>query len=194
MLQQTQVNRVIPKYEGFVARFPTVQKLAAARLRDVLRAWVGLGYNSRGLRLWRCAKLIVERHAGVVPSDVAQLRALPGIGAYTAGAVASFAYGKPQAAIDTNVRRILRRALFGRQSVSAPALLRAAARVLPARAARRWSQALMDVAALHCRSSPRCQGCPLLASCRFAPRAARSLRRPWHSSAPSASALPSITA
>ncbi|MGI8737564.1 MAG: A/G-specific adenine glycosylase [Candidatus Eremiobacter antarcticus] len=185
MLQQTQVNRVIPKYERFLARFPTVHVLASARLRDVVRAWIGLGYNSRGLRLWRCAKIIAQRHGGVVPDDVEQLRALPGIGTYTACAIASFAYGKPHPAIDTNVRRVLSRVLFGRDSVSAAVLRRAAARVFPARAARRWCQALMDVAALHCRSSPRCEGCPALMTCRFAPKVARALpRRPSGSAAP----------
>ena len=121
MLQQTQVDRVVPKYRAFLARFPTLRALARAPLADVLRAWSGLGYNARAKRLWECAKVIVATHAARVPSDIETLRALPGIGPYTASAVASFAFDAREAVVDVNVRRVLSRSLLGRGTCDDPA-------------------------------------------------------------------------
>src|SRR5438477_10576463 len=109
MLQQTQVERVLPKYRAFVKRFPTFQRLAAASAADVLREWRGLGYNSRAVRLKRIAETVVKRFGGVMPHDAETLRALPGIGAYTAAALRAFAFECDDAAIDTNVRRVVHR-------------------------------------------------------------------------------------
>ncbi|MBM3947476.1 MAG: A/G-specific adenine glycosylase, partial [SAR202 cluster bacterium] len=109
MLQQTQVARVLPKYLEFVERFPTVRHLAGAPLAEVIRAWSPLGYNLRAVRLHRAAQLIVERHGGVVPREPAELRAIPGLGEYSAAAVACFAYEEPVGVVDTNVRRVLTR-------------------------------------------------------------------------------------
>src|SRR5205807_5872195 len=106
MLQQTQVERVIPKYRAFLKRFPSLSSLARAPLADVLRAWSGLGYNGRARRLWMCARTVVAEHGGRLPRDVAVLKTLPGIGRYTAGALASFAFGASAPAVDTNVRRV----------------------------------------------------------------------------------------
>jgi adenine-specific DNA glycosylase len=117
MLQQTQVQRVIPKYRAFLVRFPTLRALATASLADVLRMWSGLGYNVRAKRLWECAKFVVAHHGSRIPSDIETLRALPGIGRYTASAVASFAFGAHEAVADVNVRRVLARALLGRESI-----------------------------------------------------------------------------
>ncbi|HZZ66407.1 MAG TPA: A/G-specific adenine glycosylase, partial [Candidatus Baltobacteraceae bacterium] len=105
MLQQTQVDRVIPKYEAFIARFPDLASLAAASTGDILRLWQGLGYNSRAVRLKKLAEQVVQRHGGSMPSSEEDLRALSGVGPYTVAAVRAFAFDIPDAAIDTNVRR-----------------------------------------------------------------------------------------
>ncbi len=109
MLQQTVVKTVIPYFERFVSTFPSVKHLAQAEREDVLRLWAGLGYYSRARNLYACAQTVVERHAGRFPDEVEALRALPGIGAYTAGAIAAIAFGKPEAAIDGNVERVISR-------------------------------------------------------------------------------------
>ncbi|MBV8082093.1 MAG: A/G-specific adenine glycosylase, partial [Candidatus Eremiobacteraeota bacterium] len=165
MLQQTQVSRVIPKYREFLRRFPTVRALAAARLRDVLAVWSGLGYNRRAKHLWEAAKAIVARGCGL-PRAVDELRALPGIGRYTAGAVASFAFGAREAAVDTNVRRVLSRALRGVDRLADSQAWRCATAVLP-RDAARWNHALMDIGALYCRATPNCASCPLRRACKY---------------------------
>jgi A/G-specific adenine glycosylase len=188
MLQQTQVDRVVPKYREFLRRFPHARSLAAARFGDVLRAWIGLGYNGRALRLWRCARAIVREHHGRVPSDPRVLETLPGIGPYTAAAVASFAFGAQLVVIDTNVRRVLSRTLAARDAVPVPRLATLARAALPAKHGAQWAQALMDVGALFCRPAPRCQSCPAHAACAFALQgrapARSSLRRsqPYRSS------------
>ncbi|MDD5068787.1 MAG: A/G-specific adenine glycosylase [Candidatus Pacebacteria bacterium] len=105
MLQQTQVSRVIPKYESFTKRFPTVQKLAQANMGDVLKLWQGLGYNRRALNLKRAAEMVVRDFGGEVPNDLEKLDSLPGVGAATAGAVAAYAWNKPTLFIETNIRR-----------------------------------------------------------------------------------------
>ena len=113
MLQQTQVDRVIPAFERFVAQFPDFAVLAGASRADVVRAWRGLGYNSRAVRLHELARAIRDRHAGELPRDESSLRALPGVGPYTVRAIRAFAFGEDVVAIDTNVRRIVHRMRFG---------------------------------------------------------------------------------
>jgi A/G-specific adenine glycosylase len=170
MLQQTQVARVEPKYRSFLARFPSPRALARAPLAEVLREWSGLGYNSRARRLWECAKAIVSRHGACVPAGAEALRTLPGIGRYTAGAVASFAFGAREPVVDVNVRRVLSRALLGREGTDEPTSWSIAEQALPRRNAAAWSQALMDVGALYCRTTPKCEVCPARRACAFAGR------------------------
>src|SRR5439155_2070172 len=160
--QQTQVSRVVPAYRSFLARYPTLRALARAPLGEVLRAWSGLGYNRRARDLWRSARL----HPRSLPRDVGGLDALPGVGAYTAGAVACFAYGEPLSFADTNIRRVLGRALLGRVASEREARDLDTA-LLPRRNADCWHHALMDLGATVCVSrSPRCVVCPLAAICR----------------------------
>ena len=166
MLQQTQVVRVIPKYRAFLKRFPTLASLAAAPLADVLRVWSGLGYNGRARRLWECARSAVAQHGGRLPRDAAALALLPGIGRYTAGAIASFAFGERVAAVDTNVRRVLGRAIDGADDVGDRRAWELAELALPKNAAGEWNQAVMDVGALFCRPVPKCSVCPARAVCR----------------------------
>jgi len=177
MLQQTQVERVIPKYRSFLARFPTLRALAGARFADVLHEWLGLGYNGRALRLWRCARAVVRENGGKLPADVSWLERLPGIGAYTAAAVSAIAFGAHVPAVDVNVRRVLTRALSGRNDLSAPRVSQLAIAALPKSSAAEWSQALMDIGSMYCKASPRCNDCPLRASCAYV-RAHR--KRPSH--------------
>jgi A/G-specific adenine glycosylase len=164
MLQQTQVSRVVPKYREFLRRFPTMHSLAAARLRDVLRCWSGLGYNGRARRLWECARVVVAERDGTLPDEVVALRALPGIGRYTAGAITSFAYGAAEPAVDTNVRRVLSRALLGVDAADEAAVWSVAHEALP-RDAAEWNHALMDIGALFCRAKPACDACPVRNAC-----------------------------
>jgi A/G-specific adenine glycosylase len=148
MLQQTQVARVLPKYAEFLAKFPGIGDLAAAGLAEVLAAWKGLGYNSRAKRLRECARAIVERHGGEVPSDPAVLRALPGIGAYTAGAVACFAYGRAEAFIETNIRSAFIHFFFqDSPRVSDAEIMPLVERCLDRENPREWYYALMDYGA-----------------------------------------------
>jgi A/G-specific adenine glycosylase len=169
MAQQTQVARVAEAWPRFLERFPTVTALAAASPADVLRAWRGMGYDRRALNLHRAARAIVAEHDGEVPRDVAILERLPGIGPYTARAVASIAFGSPVGAVDTNVRRVLGRVLGGAAGLAPPALQAAAdASVDPVRPGA-WTHAVMDVGATLCRPSrPLCGGCPLQPWCLFA--------------------------
>lgn len=165
MLQQTQVSRVEPAYRAFLRRFPTVRALAAAAPAEVLTAWRGLGYNRRALNLHRAARAVVEHHGGTVPADLRRLVALPGVGDYTARAVLAFAYGVDAAPVDTNVARVLARA------VAAEPLSRARAQhladaVLPRGRAAEWGNALMDLGAGVCTAkTPRCGDCPVAAVC-----------------------------
>ena len=180
MLQQTQVERVVPKYHSFLRRFPTPAALAGARMGDVLRAWIGLGYNGRALRLWQAARQIVRQHAGALPREHAALRALPGVGDYTASALRAFAFGAHVAAIDVNVRRVLTRALLG-EEIAHPAMVRRlGSAVLPSGRAAAWSQALMDIGSAFCRVRPNCAACPLRRMCLTArkPRGARTAVQP----------------
>jgi A/G-specific adenine glycosylase len=166
MLQQTQVARVIPKYRTFLRRFPTPRALANARLRDVLAVWSGLGYNRRAKHLWETARAIVAQHRGRLPAAPAALRALPGIGRYTAGAIASFAYGAREPAVDTNIRRVLSRSVLGADRAAEADVWRVARELLP-RDAAGWNHALMDIGALYCRATPNCSPCPLSKACAF---------------------------
>ena len=168
MLQQTPVARVEPIWLDWVARWPTPSATAAAGAADVLRAWGKLGYPRRAKRLHECAVAIASDHGDVVPSDVETLLTLPGIGAYTARAVACFAYRQPVPVVDTNVRRVVARAVHGRADAAASATARDLADVaalLPNDAeAPRFSVALMELGATVCTArSPRCGLCPLSA-------------------------------
>jgi A/G-specific adenine glycosylase len=171
MLQQTPVRRVLPAYDAWLARWPMPADLAAAPAGEAVRMWGKLGYPRRALRLHACAREIVERFDGRVPADVAALETLPGIGAYTARAVASFAYGQRHPVVDTNVRRVVARAVVGQGEAGPPAIARDHAVVAallpddPARAAR-FGVALMELGALVCIArTPRCADCPLLETC-----------------------------
>jgi A/G-specific adenine glycosylase len=167
MLQQTQAARVEPLFIAFMRRFPSVRALAASSRADALRAWAGLGYNRRAVALHGAARLVVAEHGGRVPIDPASLRALPGVGPYTAAAVASIAGGMPVAAIDVNVRRIVGRVGFGMDDAPAAAVDAVAARWLDRDDPGSWNQALMDLGREHCRAQPRCAGCPLARWCRW---------------------------
>jgi A/G-specific adenine glycosylase len=168
MLQQTQVDRVIPKYHAFLAAFPGLEALAAAPTADVIRAWSGLGYNRRAVNMQRAARTVVEQHGGRFPRDVEALRALPGIGPYTAGAIACFAFEQPVAFLDTNIRRVVRRLLFPTGGPEPPerALIAAAEAAVPAGEAWAWNQAIMELGALICTAAnPACWRCPLRDHC-----------------------------
>ena len=169
MLQQTQAARVVPYYVAFVGRFPDPAALAAASRADVLRAWAGLGYNRRAVALHRAARAVVERHDGVIPCEGAELEALPGVGPYTAAAMASIAFGRPVPAIDTNVRRVVARARLGAEphEVAARQVREAAGSWLDRADPGSWNQAVMDLGRERCRPAPRCEGCPLAEWCRF---------------------------
>ena len=171
MLQQTPVARVLPAYEAWLARWPVPAALAADSPADAVRQWGRLGYPRRAVWLHSAARLIAERHGGTVPSSVADLRELPGVGSYTAAAVASFAYGQRHAVLDTNVRRVLARLVSG---VSLPGTsptameVKLAESLLPAEPglAPRWSVAVMELGALVCTADrPRCADCPVVTTC-----------------------------
>ncbi|MCA5895093.1 A/G-specific adenine glycosylase [Isoptericola sp. NEAU-Y5] len=171
MLQQTPVVRVEPVWREWLRRWPTPSDLAAAPAAEVLRAWGRLGYPRRALRLHQCAGAIVERHDGAVPDDEAALRALPGIGEYTAAAVRAFAFGRRSVVVDTNVRRVLARTLAG-TALAAPSPTAAerdlATAVVPDDdgAAARWAAASMELGALVCTArAPRCHACPVADLC-----------------------------
>jgi A/G-specific adenine glycosylase len=169
MLQQTQASRVEPIFDAFVERFPDVVALGEASRADVLRAWAGLGYNRRAVALQETARAVVRDHGGQVPRDVGSLTRLPGVGPYTAAAVASIGHGVAVAALDGNVRRVVARAIRGAEPDEVPArdLWRDAGMWLDPSAPGAWNQALMDIGRLFCRPVPRCDGCPLAPDCRF---------------------------
>ncbi len=170
MLQQTRVETVIPYYQRWMAQFPTVQALAAAPEQAVLKAWEGLGYYSRARNLHRAAGVIVERYSGRFPEEAAELRELPGVGRYTAGAIASMAFGNDEPALDGNIRRVLARlfdvALPARSPEGEARLWELAAEHLPGGQAGDYNQALMDLGALICvPRAPACLICPLAGMC-----------------------------
>ena len=169
MLQQTQAPRVEPLFSAFLERFPTVVAMGEASRADVLRAWAGLGYNRRAVRLHEAARAIVREHDGRVPPDVASLLRLPGVGPYTATAVASIAYGDRVAAVDVNVARVVARVRRGSEPDELPraALLAEANDWIDAADPGAWNQALMDLGREICRPVPRCEVCPLAGWCRY---------------------------
>jgi A/G-specific adenine glycosylase len=170
MLQQTQVARVEQKYSEFLRQFPTLSALARAPKRDVVMAWRGLGYNSRAVRLHALAQHLDARNNSRFPDDVGALMQLPGVGRYTAHAMAVFAFGQQVPVVDVNVRRVLSRIFFGMKTAAAVAdestIWAFAGRVLPARRAYDWNQALMDLGATVCTAArPRCTACPVSDAC-----------------------------
>jgi A/G-specific adenine glycosylase len=173
MLQQTQAARVAPAFERFMRRFPTVRSLASTSRAEVVRAWAGLGYNRRAVALHEAARRIVRDHRGRIPRDPEVLRALPGIGPYTAAAVAAIGFGVPVTALDVNVRRVVARASLGVEPSDLPGdrIERAAERWLDREDPAAWHQAVMDLGRLICRPIPRCSDCPMASSCRFRPPA-----------------------
>lgn len=177
MAQQTQAARAGEAWTRFMMRFPTVQALAAASPADALRAWEGLGYNRRALALWQAAQAIVTDHGGVVPSEIAALEALPGVGPYTARAVAAIAFGVAVGAVDTNVRRVLGRIVAGdADALARPAMQRLADAAVPIDRPGDWTHAVMDVGATICRPArPRCDACPARAWCVRGARAGNDL-------------------
>jgi A/G-specific adenine glycosylase len=192
MLQQTTVAAVKPYFAAFLARWPTVEALAAAPVEEVMRAWAGLGYYSRARNLHACAAAVVARHGGRFPAEEAALRALPGLGPYTAAAVAAIAFGRSAVVIDGNVERVVAR-LYAIETPlpAAKPLIRArAAELTPERRAGDYAQAMMDLGATICTpKNPACAICPLSSPCagrvsgdpaRFpvkGPRAVRPMRR-----------------
>ena len=166
MLQQTQTSRVIEPWQRFLEHFPTPSSCAEAPLARVLELWSGLGYHRRAKSLHECARAIRDRFDGRVPFDVAELRSLPGVGEYTAHAVASFAFGERVAVLDTNVGRVLARALVNR-TLSPREAREAALRLLPRSATSEFNQAMLDLGAQFCRATPQCARCPVARTCRW---------------------------
>lgn len=173
MLQQTQVERVMPKYREFLDRFPTIRHLAAAPLAEVIRLWEGLGYNRRAVHLHRAAQAVAREHGGTFPMCLEDLLRLPGVGAYTARALLSFIGNAPVAVVDTNVRRVLGRVfqrdladVFGSAGPTERQFQSLADGLVPVEQSARWNQALMDLGSSVCASrQPDCPRCPLLAWC-----------------------------
>jgi A/G-specific adenine glycosylase len=187
--QQTQAARAAEAWTRFIALFPSPAALAVASPAAVIRAWRGIGYNRRAVALRAAAIAIVAEHDGRVPDAYDELVRLPGVGPYTARAVLAIAFNRPVAALDTNIRRVLTRAFVGDDDVPPRGLQALADGYVPADRAATWTHALMDVGAAFCRArNPRCDACPLRASCAYASRtgairdtgsaAQRSPRRP----------------
>lgn len=171
MLQQTQVDRVLPKYAQFLAAFPTLTALAQAPTAGVISAWVPLGYNRRAVSLQSIARQVLAEYDGRIPDSIEELLKLKGIGRYTAGAIACFAYRKQVATVDTNIRRVLHRVFLGLElpepKMNDAQMLTLAEQVLPQGEAYNWNQALMDLGATICTSAnPQCERCPLQSACR----------------------------
>jgi A/G-specific adenine glycosylase len=164
MLQQTQTSRVIEPWRRFLDCLPTPRDCADAPLSTVLHLWGGLGYHRRAKALHSAARTIRDDFAGVVPDDVALLRSLPGVGEYTANAIASFAFGQRVAVLDTNVGRVLARALTNR-SLAASEARAVAKELLPRSGVASHNQALLDLGAQFCKSTPLCASCPVRRSC-----------------------------
>ncbi|MBI4254984.1 MAG: A/G-specific adenine glycosylase, partial [Candidatus Rokubacteria bacterium] len=171
MLQQTQVDRVVPKYREFLRRYPTLASLAAARVDEVRRLWYPLGYNIRPVRLHAIARETVARYGGRLPASAETLRSLPGVGRYTAGAILAFAYGRDAALLDTNVRRVLGRVFLGPRRLARVrgenAFWDLAETLVPRGRGYDFNQALMDFGATWCTPRrPRCPVCPMKNFCR----------------------------
>jgi A/G-specific adenine glycosylase len=180
MLQQTQAERVVGPYDRFLSAFPTASACARAPSSEVVRMWSGLGYNRRALNLQRAARAVESEHGGRLPDDDRALRALPGIGPYTARAVRSFAYGADVAAVDTNAVRVLTRCVQGTSLRIADAQALGDHLVPPGQS---WAfnQAMFDLGATVCRVRPDCDGCPMRRICRWH-RAGLAEPDPWRSS------------
>jgi len=180
MAQQTQAERAAIAWSDFILLFPTPEALASSSPASVIRAWRGLGYNRRALALRAAATAIVSDHAGRVPDDLEALQRLPGIGPYTARAVLAIALGRPVAALDVNIRRVLGRAFLDEApSAGARDLQDAADGLVPPASAAAWTHALMDIGAAFCRPrEPRCDACPLRAACTYRDRALAPPVRP----------------
>jgi A/G-specific adenine glycosylase len=173
MLQQTQASRVIPKYKEFLRRFPTLVSLARARTSSVIREWSGLGYNARALRLQRLARTVVQECSGRIPDDPDILFTLPGIGKYSANAIAAFVFHKDVPVVDTNIRRVLSRIFWRTHSrneeVGERSVWWIAEMLLPHGRSRDWTLALMDLGATICTARrPLCEECPISINCRSA--------------------------
>jgi len=167
MLQQTQVSRVLEYFPRFMARFPTIDALARSRPKAVMEQWDGLGYYARARNLHALAKVVSRTLDGQLPDDPVQLQELPGVGKYTAGAVACFAYEKAVPAVDTNVKRVLSRAFEPKD------VWKLADRIMPRDGKRAWkfNQAMMELGALVCTArAPKCQDCPVKNHCRYTAR------------------------
>jgi A/G-specific adenine glycosylase len=178
MLQQTQVDRVLPKYAEWLAKFPSLHALAAAPEGEVTAAWYPLGYNIRPRRLQTIARESVERYGGQLPADEQTLLSFKGIGAYTAGAIRSFAFRQRAAILDTNVARVLFRVFVGKGDPKSHAMKRHLWSVSEALVPRRdvfdFNQALMDLGAMVCVArNPKCLVCPMVSACRSSPAAGR---------------------
>lgn len=182
MLQQTQVERVVPKYREFLRRYPSFARLARARPAEVRRTWYPLGYNIRPAHLQGIARETIARYAGRLPDDAAALRRMRGIGRYTAGAILAFAYGREAAIVDTNVRRVLGRVFLGPRRVKRlrgqKAMWDLAESLLPPKRVYDYNQALMDFGAIWCTArAPRCRPCPMKGFCASYPIDATNGRR-----------------
>jgi A/G-specific adenine glycosylase len=179
MLQQTGVERVIPVFDRFIARWPSFESLASASQADVVRAWKGLGYNSRAVRLHRLAKLVRDGFSGELPRDEQRLRELPGIGPYTARAIVAFAFDADVVAVDTNVARIMHRTQFGIEwppQADLAELGKRADVLLPRGSGYAFNSALMDLGATVCTArAPKCPRCPLQTACAAGPVDAAAL-------------------
>lgn len=172
MLQQTQVSRVLEYFPRFMARFPTISDLARARPKAVREAWDGLGYYARASNLHALARVVSETQGGQLSDKPDELEELPGVGRYTAGAVACFAYEKPVPAVDTNVRRVLSRFFWGEGRREQDVWVLAQS-VVPKNGARAWrfNQALMELGAIVCTArKPKCADCPVRSECRYVAR------------------------
>jgi A/G-specific adenine glycosylase len=171
MLQQTQVSRVEQHYGKFLMQYPTIRDLAVASPARVRESWEGLGYYRRAVHLHRLAVRVVDERDGVMPNRVGDLSRLPGVGRYTAGAIASFAFEQSEPAVDTNVARVIRRAFFGpRAKVRAEGIWAMARTLVPRRGRPAWSfnQAIMELGALVCTARvARCDACPVKSVCRL---------------------------
>lgn len=165
MLQQTQVTRVIPKFENFIHQWPTLESLSQASLAQVLVAWRGLGYNRRAKYLLESAKIITSTYNGKFPHEREILAKLPGFGEYMVSAIRVFAFGFQDTVIDVNVARVLSRIFIGRSTPKKQEIKELATQLLPAKKSDQWHQALMDFGSAVCVSTPRCQICPLAHVC-----------------------------
>ncbi len=190
MLQQTQVDRVIPKFHQWMKLFPTINQLAGADTKSILAAWQGLGYNRRALYLQRMAQTIVKEHDGNFPDTLEGLRSLPGIGPYTASAIASFAFHQPVPLVDTNVKRVLGRIFVGwkkLEDMAEPQIWKLATDVLPKQKKHiyDYNQSLMDFGATICTATkPKCEECPLSKQCKSYPSILQAERKQLLTKAP----------